>query len=165
MSRSADDNFCVVTTTQKLTRAARELPRAAGLLALALLATVSACASTADGPPPESSYAVTVDLFSGRENPQVALSDGAAEQLYGDLDARAAEFQAAAEPPAPLGFRGFVVDPPVDARPVLRVTQDAVYSVRGQEHRKLADPSGRYYRLVLDDVTPHLAQDVRAALP
>jgi hypothetical protein len=136
-----------------------------GLFALVVLTMVPACASRADDPAAKSSYDVTVDLYSGRENPEAALSDPTAEELYRDLDARAAEFQAAAEPGSMLGFRGFVVTPAGDAKPVLRVTQDSVYSVRGQEHRRLADPSGTYYRLVLEDLKPRLSQDVLDALP
>jgi hypothetical protein len=139
---------------------------AAGLLAVAaLLAGGSACGSGADDPPAAPSYDVLVDLYSGRENPEVELSATVAEEIYGDLDGRAAEFQPATEPTGTLGFRGFVVTPSDPARPVLRVTPDSVFAVRDDSYRRLADPGHTYYRLILDDVKPRLSQDVRTALP
>jgi hypothetical protein len=106
-----------------------------------------------------------VDLYSGKENPEVELSADAAEVIYGDLDGRAADFKAEGEPASPLGFRGFVVTPSGEARSVLRVTHDSVYSVRNGAHEKLADPAGKYYNLILDDVRTRLSQDVLDALP
>jgi hypothetical protein len=134
-----------------------------GILVLALLASVAACAKTAGEP--SSPYGVMVDLYSGRENPKVELSSRVAEEIYGDLDGRAAEFQAATAPDSPLGFRGFVVTPSTDAQPTLRVTKNSVYSIRGDEHRKLTDPQGKYYQLILEDVKARLSQDVLKALP
>ena len=135
-----------------------------GLLALAVVTSMSACASAPGGPSSSGSYAVVVDLYSGRENPKVELSSGVAEQIYGDLDGRAAEFQAAAVPDVRLGFRGFVVTPGDDAKPVLRVTKDSVYSIRDGMQQKLADPTGKYYHLILNDVKTHLSEDVLKAL-
>jgi hypothetical protein len=140
----------------------------AGVLTLAMLAILTgmtACATAADGPSSAGSYDVQVDLYSGRENPEVELSTRAAEELYGDLEGRATEFQAAAEPEGLLGFRGFVVTPSGDTRPTLRVTKDSVYSIRGGAHEKLPDPAGKYYKLILDDVKTRLTKDVLDALP
>ncbi len=136
-----------------------------GLLALALLTVMSACATATSNPSSSASYGVLVDVYSGKENPKVDLSTRVAEEIYGDLDSRATEFLAAAEPDAKLGFRGFVVTPSGDAKPVLRVTPDSVYSIRGGKHEKLTDPSGKYYQLILTDVKPRLPQDVLNALP
>lgn len=132
-----------------------------GLLAL-VLAGATACMPATSEP---AAYQVSVDLFSGRENPEAALSAPVAERIHAELARRAADFQDAAEPAAPLGFRGFVVTPHTGADPVLRVTQDAVYTIRDGLHRKLADPTGAYYRTILDDVRAQLPQDVLAALP
>jgi hypothetical protein len=136
-----------------------------GILSLSLLIGISACAKAPGQASSAASYGVMVDLYSGRENPKVDLSAGVAEQIYGDLDGRDTEFQSAAEPDAGLGFRGFVVTPSGDAQPTLRVTQDSVYSSRSGIHRKLDDPSGKYYNLIRDDVKTQLSQDVLAALP
>ncbi|MEU7822869.1 hypothetical protein [Catellatospora sp. NPDC049133] len=133
---------------------------AVGLLALAL-AAAAAC-SPATGEP--AAYQVSVDLFSGRENPETALSASVAERIYGELSGRATDFQDAADPATPLGFRGFVVTPRTGAHPVLRVTRDAVYTIRDGVHRKLADPAGAYYRTILDDIRSRLPQDVIDAL-
>lgn len=137
------------------------------LLALALLTSMTACASTPSSPSSaKDAYGVMVDIFSGRENPKAGLSSGVAEQIYGELDGRSAEFQTAAEPAAALGFRGFVITAAGDdAKPVLRVLKDSVYSIRGGAHQKLPDPSGKYYTLVLNDVKPKLSQEVVSALP
>jgi hypothetical protein len=144
----------------------RSRATAAGLLAVAaVLAGGSACAAGTDDPPSAPSYDVLVDLYSGRENPEVELSAGVADEMYGDLDGRAADFQPATEPTGTLGFRGFVVTPSDGVRSVLRVTPDSVYAVRDGGYRRLADPGRAYYRLILDDVTPQLSQDVRKALP
>lgn len=134
------------------------------LLVLALVNSMSTCATATGEPSSSGSYGVVVDLFSGRENPEVELSSGVAEQIYGDLDGRATEFQAAAQPDAKLGFCGFVVTPSGDAKPVLRVTKDSVYSIRGGKHEKLADPTGKYYNLILNDVKAQLSGDVLKAL-
>lgn len=133
-----------------------------GLLALALAAATTACSPTTSEP---TAYQVSVDLFSGRENPETALSVPVAERIHDELAGRAVEFQDTTEPAAPLGFRGFVVTPDNGPHPVLRVTQDAVYTIRDGVYRKLADPTGAYYRTILDDVRPRLPQDVVAALP
>ncbi|GAB4057663.1 hypothetical protein [Catellatospora paridis] len=137
-----------------------------GLLALALAAGTTAC-SPATSPPEPTAYQVSVDLFSGRENPETSLSSPVAERIHRDLDSRAAEFQDVPEPAAPLGFRGFVVTPGSGPgpHPVLRVTQDTVYAVRDGAYRKLADPTGTYYRAILDDVRPRLPRDVVEVLP
>ncbi|WP_144119226.1 hypothetical protein [Catellatospora sichuanensis] len=135
-----------------------------GLLALGLAAGATACSPATSEPRP-TAYQVSVDVFSGRENPETALSAPVAERIYADLDSRAAEFQDVPEPAAPLGFRGFVVTPGSGSHPVLRVTQDAVYAVRDGTHRKLADPTGAHYRTILDDVRPRLPQDVVEVLP
>ncbi|WP_155373456.1 hypothetical protein [Catellatospora vulcania] len=135
-----------------------------GLLALALVAGTSACSPAPSEPAPVA-YQVSVDLFSGRENPEAALSIPVAERIHAELAGRAAEFQDTAQPAAPLGFRGFVVTPSTGAHPVLRVTPDTVYSVRHGVHRRLADPTGAFYRTILDDVRPRLARDVVAVLP
>jgi hypothetical protein len=136
-----------------------------GLLTLAFLIGTSACASVSGQPSSAAPNTVLVDLYSGKENPKADLSTRVADQIYGDLDGRDAEFQSAAEPDAVLGFRGFVVTPSDDARPVLRVTQDSVYADRGGVHKKLADPSGKHYKLIRDDVKTQLSQDVLKALP
>lgn len=135
-----------------------------GLLALALAAGTTACSPATSAPEP-ATYQVSVDLFSGRENPETSLSAPVAERIHRDLDGRAAEFQDVPEPAAPLGFRGFVVTPGSGAHPVLRVTPDAVYAIRDGGHRKLADPTGAYYRAVLDDIRSRLPQDVVDVLP
>ncbi|GIG00499.1 hypothetical protein [Catellatospora citrea] len=135
-----------------------------GLLALALAAGTTACSPAISAPEP-TAYQVSVDLFSGRENPETALSTPVAERIHQDLDSRAAEFQDAPEPAAPLGFRGFVVTPGSGPHPVLRVTPDTVYAVRDGGHRKLADPTGTFYRAILDDIRPRLPRDVVDALP
>jgi hypothetical protein len=134
-----------------------------GLLALALLG-VAAC-GPGERSSSDSSYTVLVDLYSGRDSPQVDLSSQAADELYGELDGRADEFSDSSEPAPALGFRGFVVTPTAESRPVLRVTKESVYAVRGDKHELLADPEGRYYRLILDDVSGELTPDVLSALP
>ncbi|WP_117211192.1 hypothetical protein [Allorhizocola rhizosphaerae] len=145
---------------------ARSKDISVGLLALAaLLTAMTACATAANKPSSAGAYGVMVDLYSGRENPKVELSSGVAEEIYGDLDGRAKEFQAVAEPDSKLGFRGFVVTPTGDGKPVLRVTKDSVYSIRSGTHEKLADPAGKYYNLVLNDVKPRLPKDVLDNLP
>jgi len=134
------------------------------LLALTLLG-IAACAPAGEGPSSSSSYTVLVDLYSGRDSPRVDLSSPAADELYNELDGRAGEFSDASEPAPALGFRGFVVTPGGESLPVLRVTEESVYAVRGDKHELLADPEGRYYRLILDDVSSELAPEVLSALP
>jgi hypothetical protein len=50
-------------------------------------------------------------------------------------------------------------------KPVLRVTKDSVYSIGGGAHEKLADPAGKYYNLILNDIEARLSQHVLKALP
>lgn len=128
-----------------------------------MLIGISACAKK-DAPPPAAAYSMMVDLYSGRQNPEVELSPQVADEIHGELDRRAAELTSPAEPPAPLGFRGFVITPSGDSRPVLRVTRDSVYAIRDGVTEKLTDPEGRFYDLVLEDVRTRLPRDVLDAL-
>lgn len=131
---------------------------------ISLLAVASACASDGQSTAP-SSYAVLVDLYSGQQNPEVELSAPVGEQVYRELEDRAADFSPGEEPAPVLGFRGFVVTPGDGSLPVLRITADTVYATRVDGIKVLADPEGRYYDLVLSDVGSRLAPGVLDALP
>jgi hypothetical protein len=122
--------------------------------------------SAAPSPTPAArAYTAEVDLYSGRPNPGFALTGPIGDELYADLDARAGEFAAAEEPAPRLGFRGFVVRPFDESQPVVRVTEDAVYTRHEGGTERLADPERRYYRMILADIGPRLPAEIRDTLP
>ncbi|MEV6691403.1 hypothetical protein AB0M35_08035 [Micromonospora sp. NPDC051196] len=110
-------------------------------------------------------YKVLVDLYSGKESPEVSLNTQVADDLYSQVNGRTGEFVETDEPEPTLGFRGFLVTPADDALPTLRITQTDVYTIDGADRRRLADPGGHYYKLVLDDISGDLPQEVLNALP
>ena len=110
-------------------------------------------------------YKVLIDLYSGRQRPEVGLSTKVADDLYGQVNDRTGEFVDADGPEAMLGFRGFLVSPADDTLPNLRITRTDVYTIDGADRRRLADPEGHYYNLVLDDISGDLSHEVLSALP
>src|SRR5262249_36428797 len=125
--------------------------------------TVAATTQRATPSPTAGAYTVEVDVYSGRRNPELALTETVGDQLYTELGGRAGELAAAAEPTPKLGFRGFVVRPVARSLPVVRITEDVVYIPR--DGKRLADPDHRYYRLILADIGPRLPGELRDALP
>ncbi|MFT4110123.1 hypothetical protein [Propionicimonas sp.] len=110
---------------------------------------------------------VVVELYSGRENPEVALDAGVADELYLMLaDQEAAGLLEPGDAPTPgLGFGGLVVVPADSSRPSLRVLPTAVYLDRGGRPSRLDDPDGAFYSRVYDAVGPLLDEEVRRVLP
>lgn len=117
--------------------------------------------------PAASGDRVVVELYSGRENPEVDLDASVADQLYARLaDQEAAGELEPGEPPeSGLGFAGFVVRPADTSRPALRILTDAVYFDRSGTSMRLDDPHGSFYALVYDAVRPLLDDAARKALP
>lgn len=108
---------------------------------------------------------VEVDIFSGRENPVVELDVSIADELYamvGDHQA-AGELEDEAPPEGVLGFRGLVVHPADDQRPILRILPGAVYVDPDGDAQLLRDPSARFFDAVATVLTPELRDLVAAA--
>ncbi|MDQ7991928.1 MAG: hypothetical protein AAGC63_02960, partial [Propionicimonas sp.] len=108
---------------------------------------------------------VEVDLFSGRANPTVVLSGTVADDLYGMLaDQAALGAPEAADPPGTgLGFRGFVVQPADQTRPVLRILPGSVYVDSAGGPELVRDPSGGFFSLVADALPADVMEQVRQA--
>lgn len=117
--------------------------------------------------PAASGARVLVELYSGRENPEVDLSASAADQLYARLADReaAGELEPGEPPESGLGFAGFAVRPADTSRPALRILTDAVYLDQAGTSMRLDDPHGSFYALVYDAISPLLDDATRAALP
>lgn len=108
---------------------------------------------------------VVVDLYSGRENPTVQLDPLVADQLYDALAGLAPTGLELTDLPDPgLGFRGFVVTPPDDTRPVLRVLPGTVVVDPDGTPEILADSSGRVFAAILDSLPIELRDQVAALL-
>jgi hypothetical protein len=95
---------------------------------------------------------VTVDLFSGRPNPEFDLDPHEAEHVLELLASLAAAPGRSAEPP-PLGYRGFVVETGGGTR--LHVFHGLVIDSRGTHE----DPDRRLERLLLESARRHLGPD------
>lgn len=137
---------------------------AAGVLGLAL----TACSGPDNTVTSEPAATVEVDVFSGRQNPEVPLSPGAAEQLTQFIAEHEQDATSVDEPEWPLGFRGFVVtfdDAQGSASwASVRVQPNAVYVDDGANLLRITDSSGTAYSLVWTDIQDDLAADVREAI-
>ncbi len=104
---------------------------------------------------------VEVDLYSGRENPSVALDAALADEVYAVVDTLAPTGLEVSDLPDPgLGFRGFVVTPPYDLRPQLRAVPGAVIVDPAGQPEVLADPSGAVFAALLGGIPADLQQQV-----
>ncbi|MGC3994471.1 MAG: hypothetical protein QM779_10255 [Propionicimonas sp.] len=117
--------------------------------------------------PAASGDRVVVELYSGRENPEVALDAGVADELYRMLaDQEAAGLLEPGDAPtSDLGFAGLLVVPADTSRPSLRVLPTAVYLEQDGRPSRLDDPDGNFYSRVYDAIRPLLEDSVRQALP
>lgn len=108
---------------------------------------------------------VEVDLFSGRENPVVEISESVTDELYALLDDKAAAAVNTDPREELLGFRGFVVTPvdDPDGR-VLRILPDAVRFGPVHDYRRLDDPEQVFFRFILDSIRGSLSDDVLKAI-
>ena len=118
-------------------------------------------------PSPFTEYMVEVDIYSGRENPQLSLDPSVGRELYlmlEDLDA--AGLVKPSDPPSfGLGFRGFVVTPSDPSLPVLRIVPKTVYSTRAGSDGQIEDPEENFYNRVFHALRPLLPDGVPEALP
>jgi hypothetical protein len=98
---------------------------------------------------------VTVDIFSGRPNPEFDLDPDEAERVLQLVTSLAAAPGRSAQPP-PLGYRGFVVEDGGGTR--LHVFHGLVVDSRGAR----GDPDRQLEWLLLESARRHLGPD---ALP
>ncbi len=148
-------------------------PRWVGGLAiaagLAVVAGVGVWAAVGRGvpavPAAVAATMVEVDAFSGRANPTVPLDAALADQLYESLPSlEQTGFELTDLPATGLGFRGFVVTPPDDTRPVLRITPGTVVVDPGGDPEILADADGTLFGAVLGALPEDLEQLVLGQL-
>lgn len=102
---------------------------------------------------------VVVDIYSGRENPVVELDAATADELYAmvaDHEA-AGDLGAEASPLPGLGFRGFVVTPIDQDRPMLRVLPGSI-RVGPDEADILRDPTTSFFDAIASALTPELRE-------
>ncbi|MCC6498400.1 MAG: hypothetical protein IT193_19300 [Propionibacteriaceae bacterium] len=118
-------------------------------------------------PSPGIKYMVEVDIYSGRENPELPLDPSIARGLYLMLeDIDAAGLVKPSDPPSlNLGFRGFVVTPSDTSMPVLRILPKTVYSVQGGTYEKFDDFDENFYTRVYHALGPQLPEAVPEARP
>ena len=141
-----------------------------GIVVVAGIALAASGCSTpeSDAPAaPPSWTTVTVDLYSGRENPKIPLAPDVAEELYLMIgDSAAAGEVIPADPPDPgLDFRGFVVTPADANLPVLRILPTAIYLDESGTPGRIDDPGSGFYNRVYDAVRLLLDDATRTALP
>lgn len=148
----------------------RWLAAAVGIIVAAGIGLAASGCSTpvSDAPAaPPGRTTVIVDLYSGRENPQLPLDPDVAEEMYLMIgDSAAAGEVIPADPPDPgPGFRGFVVTPADANLPVLRILPTAVYLDESGTPGRVDDPGSGFYNRVYDAIRPLLDDATRTALP
>jgi hypothetical protein len=130
---------------------------ATACLIAATLALATACAS--DNPRyPDAT--VVVDVFSGRENPVVALDGDVAQELFDYLDKRADDVYPTPGALPQLGFNGLVVTL-VDAESAtstIRVMPHAIYVYDPMGTVRISDLTGAAFDIVWPAVKPELDQ-------
>ena len=112
-------------------------------------------------------YTVEVDLYSGRENPELPLNPSVGRELYLMLkDIDAAGLLKPSDPPEfGLEFRGFVVTPSDPSLPVLRILPKTVYSIRAGSYEQYFDAEENIYNRVYHALSSQLPEGVPEALP
>ena len=118
-------------------------------------------------PSPGTEYLVEVDLYSGRENPELSLNPSVGRELYlmiEDIDA-AGLLKPSDPPEFGLGFRGFVVTPSDPSLPVLRIVPKTVYSIRGGSYEQYFDAEETIYNRVYHALATQLPEGVPEAPP
>lgn len=116
------------------------------------------------GPSEAAGATVEVDLFSGQVNPVVDLPASVTDELYALLD-KYADAAPHTDPREPvLGFRGFLVTPVDESRPVLRIQPESVRFGPVHDYRTFQDSDQVFYKFVLDAVRGSLSEDVLKAL-
>lgn len=141
-----------------------------GLGALALRGSGDTVTATPAAPatsPTDEGASVEVDVYSGRDNPHVALDAKVAQELYAMLaDQEAAGLlHKTGAPDLSLGFRGFVLTPADSSLRELRILPTRVVVHGTTDYQQLHDPEQQFYNRVYDAIGPLLAEDVRRALP
>lgn len=141
-------------------------PSSRALIACVLagaLAVTSACSAPTPARP---GATVTVDLFSGRDDPVVSLDAGVTDDLVAYLDTKGPDAFSTLTATQQVGFGGLVVelDSDADAPSSVRVMPHAVYVTDSIGTVRISDLAGTAYDLVWASVKPQLEPDVVAAV-
>lgn len=112
-------------------------------------------------------FMVEVDLYSGRENPELQLSPSVGRELYLMLeDITAGGLLKPSDPPEfGLELRGFVVTPSDPSLPVLRIVPKRVYLVRAGSYEQYFDTDENFYNRVYHALASQLPEGVPEAPP
>lgn len=111
-----------------------------------------------------SGASVEVDVYSGRENPVVPLSDHTAQNLQEFIDEHEAGAERVNEPQWPLGFRGFLVTFDGVGWSSARVLEESVYVEDATGLLRIADGPGVAYRLIWDEIRAEMDATVVTAV-